>query len=311
MTCDPYKSNIRIVGCDGGQVWHIYGDKMGAEGVELLAGGLDALYEAPVRTVERTPVRMDGAVLRAVKTAVMEPVITVIVKGSHVNPFRRVDGAFREAFDYELDPFFEESTWAQIVWETKESTRWIDVALTSGTTWDAEEWTDPHRVGWWIVELHLKAYVPFWNEKPKKTAIEFPTTGTHEFVISNPTGVTMYQKWVGTRAQWRLPDNSWTGKRWKRTPGGLWPTRSILYPNLTAEEYGIKVDYDPMSLPVRDAFDHNLVARMPVSADYPLHAVPPFTPKTTVEVTATNVPGGGAMMQLIQPRRYRRPWGRV
>ena len=54
--------------------------------------------------------------------------------------------------------------------------------------------------------------------------------------LTNPTGVTMHQKWIGTRAQWRIPDNSWTGKRWKRTAGGLWPTRSILYPNLTAEE---------------------------------------------------------------------------
>ncbi|MCF8610068.1 hypothetical protein L5G28_07815 [Gordonia sp. HY285] len=305
-------SNIRIIGCDDGEVHPIHGEDAGTTGATLKLGGLEDLYEAPIRTVERTPVRMDGAILRSVKTAVMEPVITVIVKGDQVNEFGQVDGALREAFSFELDPYYPDSTLARIEWETGDSTRWLEVVLAEGSSYETEK--VPHSDGEWEWEIHLKAYVPFWQEDDEVTSVEFTQAEsgtTKPITVSNPTGVDMAHKWSGTVATWKLPDNSWEGRSWDRKPGGLWPTRTVPYPDLTADNGGLIVDMDPMQLPVRDAYDTNLIGAMPVQGDFPKYLIPRFTQEQTLDVTATNVPAAGAAMTLRQPRRFRKPWGRV
>lgn len=306
------KSNIRLVACDDGDVFHLYGDMAGAEGICLAKDGLEDLYEAPIKVVERTPVHMDGAILRAIKTAILEPVITVFLKADLLNSFEMVDSAFREAFSFELDPCYPESKLARIEWETEDSTRWIEVVVGEGTTWTAEGLTVPQLAGWYKVELHLKAYMPFWQEEDEVTPIEFTTNEEKTVQISNPSGVDMAPKWIGTPAQYTIPDPTWEGRRWDRAPGGLFPTRKVKYPNVTAEDNGgIVIDYDPMQLPVRDAFDTNLIALMPVQGDYPKNLIPKFTQPQNITVKAENVPPEGAMLMLRQPRRFRRPWGRV
>lgn len=306
-------SNIWIEGCDDGDTFPLFGTGGGTSGLCLMRGGLEDLYEAPIRTVERTPQRMDGGILRAVKTAIMEPVVSVFVKKDHLNAFEIVDGQFREAFSYELDPYNPNSKLARIVWQTEESTRWIEVVIAEGTSWQANEVvTVPQLAGYYEVELHLKAYMPFWQEDDLITPIEFLTDGSKTVEIENPTGVDMAPKWVGAPATYTIPDNTWEGPAWNRAPGGLFPTRTVTYPDLDAvTNGGIRIDLDPMSIPVRDAYDTNLVGLMPVPGDYPKHLIPRHTQKQNLTVSATNVPEEGAMLILRQPRRYRRPWGRI
>ncbi|QCG77841.1 minor tail protein [Gordonia phage SmokingBunny] len=314
MTCSSEiskTSNIRIVGCDGGDVHPIHGEDAGTTGVKLLKGGLRDLFEAPIRQIERTPVKMDGGVLRAVKTAIMEPVITVGISRKLVNEeFGVVDGAFREAFSFELDPYYEQSKLARIEWETEESTRWIEVVLAPGQSYDAD--LVPHEHGSWIWEIHLKAYDPFWHEEEGKPAFaEFTTPGTKTLKVSNPTGVDMAPTWVTTRGQVRLPDNTWTGKPWNRAPGGAYPTRTLLYPNITNAMGGLVATAEPGKVPVRDAFDHNLTGQMPVQGDFPKNLIPRFTQRQDLTVQAVQVPAGGMRVECRQPRRFRKPWGRV
>ncbi|AMS02868.1 minor tail protein [Gordonia phage Stultus] len=306
-------SNIRLVGCDGGKTFHLYGDHAGDEGVELAWDGLEELYEPPIRVIERTPIRMDGGVLRAVKTAIMEPVVTLVIHGDHVNPFSIVDGEIREALSFELDPYYEASTLARIEWETADSTRYIEVVLTAGTKYDVEHVPGDHpRRGWWVWELHLKAYMPFWQEDDVVVPVQFDSDGTKTAVISNPSGVDMEHKYVGTAATYTLPDNTWSGPPWKREPGGMFPNRTLTYPDIDpVENVGITVDYSPGEIPVRDAFDHNMVAQMPSPGDYPKHPIPRFCQPVEIEVSATNVPPEGAVLMIHQVRRFRRAWGRV
>lgn len=312
MICEPTVSNIRLIGCDGGDIWHLHGDNAGAEGVQIAEGGLQDLWEAPIKVIERTPIRMDGGILRAVKTEIMELVLVLVISGRHINEtFGVVDGDLREAFSFELDPWFEQSTLARLEWETESSTRWLDVVLTTGSKFEAD--LDPRARGHWLWEVHLKAYVPFWCEEDAGTdlAVSFTAPATKTIEVANPTGVDMPQKWVCTPGQFRLPDNSWTGKRWARSPGGQYPSRTILYPNVTAAQGGLVVDYGNTDLPVRDALDTNLIAQMPVPGDYPKHIIPRFTQTQTLSVTAVQVPSGGASVMLRQPRRFRKPWGNV
>lgn len=309
-TCAPEKSNIRIVGCDGGTVHPIHGEDAGSTGVQLLKGGWKDLVEAPIRQIERTPVRMDGGVLRAVKTSIMEPVLTVAISRKMVNEtFGVIDGEIREAFSFELDPYYEQSRLARIEWETDDSTRWIEVVLAPGHTYDAD--LLPQHRGSWIWEIHLKAYDPFWREDSKPTAVEFTAPGTKTLQVANPTGVDMAPTWVTTRGQVRLPDNTWTGKPWNRAPGGAYPSRTLLYPNITSAMGGLVATSEPGRVPVRDAFDHNLVGQMPVPGDFPKNLIPRSTQPQTVSVQAVQVPAGGMRVECHQPLRFRKPWGRV
>ncbi|QOC56032.1 minor tail protein [Gordonia phage Clown] len=310
MSCMPEVSNIRIVGCDGGEVFHIHGEDAGEEGVKLLKDGFKDLYEAPVKIIERTPVRMDGGVLRAVKTAIMEPVITVGISGKLVNEtFGVVDGALREAFSYEKDPYYDQSSLARIEWDTEGTTRWIEVVLTTGQSFEADLLPQHHQS--WIWEIHLKAYDPFWREDDEITAVEFTSPATKTIEIENPTGVDMAPTWVTTRGQVRLPDNTWSGRKWDRTPGGAYPSRTLLYPNITTAMGGLKATPEPGKVPVRDAFDHNLAGQMPVQGDFPKQLIPHATQRQTVNVQAVQVPAGGLRVECHQPRRFRKPWGRI
>ncbi|MFZ2488691.1 MAG: hypothetical protein WAZ19_11260 [Anaerolineae bacterium] len=313
MNCDntiPPRSNIRIIGCDGGQVWHVHGDHAGEEGVTLVEGGFGELIESKIRTLERVPVRMDGAILRAVKTETLTFTIELSVHEQWRNgAFGEIDGALREAFSFELDLWYPESTLARIEWTTSDDgPRWLDVVLSSSSY---ELTIDPHRRGWWIWKVTLKAYDPYWTAAPVPVPLVFTEPGVKPIRISNPTGVPMHHLWSGTVAQWRLPDNSWQGRPWHRAPGGRHPDRKILYPALTTANGGLVVNYAPGELKVRDKHDTNLIATMPTPGDYPQHFLPPFTQEQTVYVEAVSVPPGGAAIKLIQPRRYRRPWGRV
>ena len=312
MTCTnvPAESNIRLVGCDGGDTFHLLGEDAGVEGVNLLEDGFDGLIEAQIVVMERTPVRMDGAILRAVKTAVMQVTLEVSIDSRWVNDsFGEVDGALREAFSFELDRYYKDSTLARIEWETADGVRWIDVVLAEGQDYQVSR--DPHKRGWWTWKIALKAYEPFWKATTITRPLVFTEPGVQQVEISNLSGVPMRHKWVGGVAQWRLPDNSWSGRRWNRAPGGRFPTRTVLYPALTELNGGIVVDYTPGELMVRDKHDTNLIATMPVPGDYPKHHIPEFTQKQTLSVEAVSVPPGGAAMVLHLPRRFRRPWGRV
>lgn len=303
------RSDIRIIGCNGGKTWHVHGDGAGEDGVTLVEGGFGELIEAQIKTLERTPVRMDGAILRAVKTEVLSFTIELSVneKWRH-GEFGDIDGDLREAFSFELDLWYPGSTLARIEWETEGCTRWLEVVMASSSY---ELTVDPHRRGWWIWKVTLKAYDPYWQELPKVEPLMFSAPGVKHVEISNPSGVVMHQIWSGTVGQWRLPDNTWQGKPWHRAPGGRFPTRKLLYPNLSAVNGGLVVDYTPGRLKVRDKNDTNLIATMPVPGDFPQFPIPPSTQKQTVPVQAVVVPPGGAAIKLIQPRRFRRPWGRV
>ena len=312
MTCTTSipESNIRLIGCDGGDTFHLLGEDAGTEGVNLLEDGFEGLIEAQIKVMERTPVRMDGAILRAVKTAVMEVTLEVSIDSRWVNDtFTEVDGALREAFSFELDRYYPDSTLARIEWETGDGVRWIDVVLTEGQDYQVHR--DPNRRGWWVWKIALKAYEPFWKADTIATPLVFAEPGVQQIEIANLSGVPMRQKWVGTVAQWRLPDNSWSGRRWNRAPGGRFPTRTVLYPALTTLNGGITVDYTPGELPVRDKNDTNLIATMPIPGDYPKFHIPEFTQPQLVTVEAVQVPPGGAAIVLHLPRRFRRPWGRV
>jgi hypothetical protein len=125
----------------------------------------------------------------------------------------------------------------------------------------------------------------------------------------------MYQKWIGTRGQWVVPDVSWAGKKHHRAPGVSKLTkrddseRSILMPVITEIQGGFTVDLDPGEIMVRDAHNTNILGQMPVPGMFFEYPIPPHTPETLLPVSVTGAPAGGAMLQCVQPRLWQWPIG--
>jgi hypothetical protein len=57
----------------------------------------------------------------------------------------------------------------------------------------------------------------------------------------------------------------------------------------------------------RDANNTNLLGQL--AGKFFNYAIPPYTPQAGLPVSYTGAPAGGAMVQLVQPRRWSRPWG--
>ena len=67
------------------------------------------------------------------------------------------------------------------------------------------------------------------------------------------------------------------------------------------------IDLDMAELMARSANNTNILARF--AGKFFLHPIPPYTQRTTIPVFCEQVPDDGALIQLVQPRRWPRPWG--
>ena len=222
---------------------------------------------------------------------------------------------FRKAFDYQEDPWDHDAKLARIEVISDISTRSLDVQLYEQRDFDPG--IDP------LVSNHgnpvfpLRAGQPFFYEPDLiKSWSTAGTSGSGTVEVSNPTDQIMNQKWIVTRGDWVLPDISWEGPHGARVPGVSKLTgrddsaRAIIMPTIGALQGGGVVELDPMAdLMVRDAHDTNLLGQMPTPGIFFEYAIPPGTPPTPLPVSVTNAPTGGAMVQLVQPRRWSEPIG--
>ncbi len=298
-------SNIRVVGTNGA-VLHVHGEDAGAEGFYLGKDQVKGIFDAPIKTVERSPARMDGGQLRKVKQEIREFSLGFHVMdpdGDYIDAASALSEAFVSAPDEYDDTFLP----PRIEWETDRSgTRWLEFFLSEGEEFEPD--VDPIGQNYGNLIAHCKAYMPFWQSPPdistwKKTG---SGSGSGTVTVWNPTPLPCYQQWVVTAGAWTLPDVSWRGAPTKRAPGGAYPTRSLALP---PDLGGGRVNLDPANLFLRDSSDTNAIARMPVPGQFFLHVIPPWTPPTQLPVSVTNAPSGGATVSLIMPRRWRKPWG--
>jgi hypothetical protein len=70
---------------------------------------------------------------------------------------------------------------------------------------------------------------------------------------------------------------------------------------------GAVADLDRQELMFRDANDTNILGQL--AGKFFNYAIPPYTPPTTLPVSYTAAPSGGAAVQLVVPQRWTRPWG--
>ncbi|KQU33571.1 hypothetical protein [Rhodococcus sp. Leaf233] len=316
-------SRIEVFGADG-SYWCVHGKGAGEQGVYLGQDQVKGLMDSVVRQTWKSGARQVGGTLEGMWIDVRDLMLGFHVKEVGNTPVDVIVSKFRKAFQYKLDRWDPEAKLARIAYTTELSgTRSLDVQLYEGSDFDPG--TDILVAGHANPILPLRAGQPMWYWD--SVVSNWSTTGTSGSGLvggtaakgpkpSNPTDQEMPARWVLTRGQWTIPDNSWRGAPYKRAPGpdlasGLdHTTRTILTPLITSTDEGAVITTDSSrELMIRSSAGTNLLGRMPVPGKYFTYWWPPYTPEQNITVSVTNAPAGGAMAMFIARRYSEWPWG--
>lgn len=316
---DYFERKIRGMWITGqGKTFHTHGDLAGLEGVYNQEGVVQGIYDSPVKTTWKTGAFQEGSTQKAVKWDHRDMTLGFYIVETPHRAAEENESVFRSVFEYEQDEWDDnpEPTTLHINTDLSGERR-LDLLLYD--TPEMEPPHDPIEQQFFDLTLKVRAGEPFWYEYLD----EYKSTGGHYTTVFssgsssaegfievwNPTDRPMRHKWILTRAKWNVPDVSWKGGRGKRRPGGVYGNRVIPLNEITAAQGGIVISLDGKELMVRD---HNYTNALPAivpTGQHFLHVIPPYTPKTLLPISYTDAPAGGAMAQLVQPRRWSRPWG--
>lgn len=309
---------VTIHGADG-SVWPVHGPGAGSRGVWMGQDQVEGLFEAPVRQQWDAGALQLGGTQQGQWWDVRD-----ISLGFHVlakpglPPVEQTLSDFRNAFTYRVDRWDHDAVPPRIeVVSDLSGSRSLDVLLYEAP--DFNPGVDPLVRGHGNPVLPLRAGQPFWYSADRVTTFTSTAAAASGTVaVSNPTPLPMFHKWVITRCQATLPDFSWSGPPNNRAPGvdklsgRNDSARTILLPLLDDTHGGATIDLEHLNadrLMIRDASDQNMLGQMPVPGMYFSYEIPPWTQEQTLPVSYTNAPAGGAMIQLIQPRRWTAPVG--
>jgi len=292
-------------------VFHVHGTadgvNAGTEGVWLAKGQVDNIYDAPVKTTYKTGAFQDGSTMKARKFLHRDMPLGFHIRDTD-SLFELNESAFRQIFDYQVDPWDPDPQPTSLeVTTTLSGTRTIDVLMHEQPEFASD--LDPIMQEYGNLILKLRAGQPMWYEDDYVDVFSTSTAGTATGTVTiwNPTDQICRHRWVLTRGTWTLPDYQWVGVRGDRTPDGPFGDRTITLPPLTDVNGGAVVSLDRQDLMLRDAHDTNILPLL--GGRFFSFAIPPYTPPTEVPVKVTGAPSGGAMCQLVMPRRWSRPWG--
>jgi len=304
MAIDPQIKSIRIV--KGTKTFHVHGDQQGAEGVYLAADQVHGLYESLVKVTYKTGAFQEGARQKAVKWLASDLNLGFYIRDT-TTEYDLNESAFRQIFEYELDPWDPNPPPTTIIVETNMSSiRKLDVLMYEPPDFDPD--IDPmlNQFGNYIFKL--RAGQPFWYEDDVVSSFSSAAgSATGVVTASNPTDHRCFHKWVLTRGTWYIPDFQWVGAKGARAPGG--PNGARVVSNIVVSDAngGAVIDLDRQELMFRDANDTNILGQL--AGQFFNYEIPPYTPATNLYPSYVAAPAGGAMIQLIMPRHWSRPWG--
>jgi hypothetical protein len=299
-----------------GRTYHTHGDLGGLEGVWNLQGGVKGIYDAPVKTTWKTGAFQDGSTQKAVKRLHRDMVLGFGVVDTENRGAEENESDFRQIFDYAVDEWDDEPEPTTLHMVTDRSgERRLDLLMYDTPEINDAD-IDPIEQQYFGLILKVRAGQPDWYELDPTTGKEFKSfwqngaTDAEGYIeVYNPTDRPCRQEWVLTRATWTVPDLSWRGGKYRRRPGGQWADRALALEPITDVQGGIRISLDPQKLHIRDFNNTNAVASMLKPGLRFLHVIPPYTPRTLIPISYINAPAGGARAELIQPRRWTRPWG--
>lgn len=304
--------DISIIGQNGERLC-VHGDNRGQQGVYLSEGGVSKLYDSPEKQTWKQGARQQKAKQKSRKSLARDMDLQFTCKETFGRTAEQNESLLVQAIGFELDRWDDAAKLAKVALSTDVSgTRYLDIVQYEDPDIDAK--TDPIAQQLLKPVLKIRAGDPDWYEiDPASpyghpfTSCVFTADGWGEIEVSNPTNRVMAIKWVCTLGTWLLPDHSWRGAPNHRRPAGVDAARMLQCPTITATDGGMTVDRDPDELMARSANNTNILARF--GARFLQYDIPPYTQKQMLPVYVADIPGGGARVDLVQPRRWSRPWG--
>lgn len=302
------KPGIRDISIHGQNDEHlcVHGDDRGRQGVYLSEGGVSELYDSPEKQTWKQGARQRRAKQKSRKPVARDMDLQFTCKETNGRTAEQNESLLIQAIGFELDKYDRDAKYAKISVSTDMSgTRYLDVVQYEDP--DLGPKIDPIQQQLLKPTLKVRAGDPDWYEKPVVSTAKFTADGWDEVEVSNPTNRDMLLKWVVTGGTPTLPDFSWGGKPGHRTPMGKDAARMVPCRTITPTDGGLTIDLDPDELMARTANNTNYLARM--NGQFFLYLIPAYTQKQMLPVYVEDVPEGGVTVQLIQPRRWSRPWG--
>lgn len=313
---DFFDRKIRGMWITGqGRTFHTHGESGGVEGVWNAQGQVKGIYDSPVQTKWMSGARQDGSTQRSVKRLHRDMTLGFHIVETPNRGAEDNDSDFRGIFAYEDDKWDDDPQPTTLHLATDRSgERRLDMLMFDTPEFEAD--IDPLEQQYFNLILKVRAGQPDWYELDPATGDEYKTvfeaasTDGEGFIeVQNPTDRVIRQKWVLTRATWAVPDFSWKGGKYNRRPGGQWGNRVLQLEAITAVQGGAVISLDGKDLMIRDFNYTNAWPALLPSGQAFMHEIPPYTPKTLIPISYTGAPAGGARAELIQPRRWSRPWG--
>lgn len=278
----------------------------GNRGIWLGEDQVHGIYTSPMKQTWKSGARSIGAKQRNKKILARDMDLGFMVRETATHTAEENESYLIQAIGEDLDDYDEDAHYARLRIVTDLS-GWRDLDIVQYEEPDFSPKRDPIKDQFFNPILKIRSGNPDWFEDDVVEPAVFTSGGWGEIIVENPTPRVMLHKWICTVGTWTLPDFSWLGSKGKRRPGGKWADRMIACPPITANDGGMTIDLDLQKLMARSANGTNLLPRFGGKAF--LHPIPPYTQRQTLPVYVEDVPANGAMVQLIQPRRWPRPWG--
>jgi hypothetical protein len=305
MSNGPVTTRIEILG-QNGEYLCVHGDGAGDRGVFLGEGQVSGIYDSPEKQVWKSGSRQIGAKQRNRKILARDLDLGFLCKETQTHTAEENESYLIQAIGYDLDAWDEDARYARMRITTDISgVRELDIVQYEQP--DLNTAQDPIMHQLLNPVLKLRSGNPDWYSPDFVSSALFTEDGWKDVSVENPTPRPMLHKWVATKGIWTIPDFSWVGSKGNRYPGGVHSRRFIACPEITDSDGGMTIDIDLQELMARSANDTNILARF--GGQFFQYAIPPYTQKQTLPVYCEGVGESGAMIQLVQPRRWPRPWG--
>lgn len=303
---NPPGIKIEILGQDD-QHLCVHGDGAGDRGSWLGEGQVAGIYDAPEKQTWKSGARMRGAKQKNRKVMARDMDLGFMCKETRTHTAEENESYLAQAIGYGLDEYDDDAKFARLRVTTDMSgSRCLDIVQYQEPDFSPKQ--DPIKDQLLNPILKLRSGDPDWYEPDVISPQTWTEDGWKDVTVENPTNRPMMQKWIATQGTWTLPDFSWRGRKGHRYPGGQHSQRFIACPAITPTDGGMTIDLDTANhLMARAANGTNILGRF--GGKFFMHVIPPYTQRQTLPVFCEDVPEQGAMLQLVQPRRWSRPWG--
>jgi hypothetical protein len=282
----------------------VHGEGEGDRGCWFGEDQVDGIYDAPEKQTWKSGARSIGSRPKNRKILERDMEIGFHITETDTHTYEQNESYLLQAVGWELDPCDEDAKYAKLALTTDISgTRFLDVVQYEESEFGPK--IDPMIQQHGNLILKLRSGDPDWYETDFISPFEFSGAEEGFVEVWNPTPRWVLQTWGVTPGVYTFPDYTWRGPKGNRSPGGPDVGRVITTTEILDTDGYTQFNRNREKLPAVNEHDTNITARM--NGKFVVNAIPPYTQRQAVPVWKEDA--GEGRIELIQPRKWSRPWG--